>query len=144
MGTPFYLAPELCYEETCQPYSVKSDVWALGVILYELCALKKPFVAANETELYQKITNDKVAPIPRLNADLMGLINRLLNKNPSKRPTVRQIIDSDYVRNKAVMLKIELPKRVPTSRLGAVHLSQSTNLVLTIAKQSSEVRNLVS
>ena len=45
VGTPFYLAPELCYEETRQNYSVKSDIWALGVIVYELCALRKPFMA---------------------------------------------------------------------------------------------------
>lgn len=44
VGTPFYMAPELCYEDTRQPYSVKSDVWALGVIVYELCALRKPFM----------------------------------------------------------------------------------------------------
>ena len=44
VGTPFYLAPELLYEETRQSYSVKSDVWALGVIFYELCSLRKPFI----------------------------------------------------------------------------------------------------
>ena len=44
VGTPFYLAPELLYEETRQSYTVKSDVWALGVIFYEMCALRKPFI----------------------------------------------------------------------------------------------------
>ena len=43
VGTPFYLAPELIYEETRQPYTVKSDVWALGIILYEMSALRRPF-----------------------------------------------------------------------------------------------------
>ena len=33
VGTPFYLSPELCEE---RPYNVKSDVWALGCVLYEL------------------------------------------------------------------------------------------------------------
>jgi len=56
VGTPFYLAPELALSDEdlasadCRflPYTPKSDMWALGVILYEMCALRKPFVAASE------------------------------------------------------------------------------------------------
>ena len=36
VGTPFYLAPEICQDKPC---SKKTDVWALGVILFEICAL---------------------------------------------------------------------------------------------------------
>ena len=43
------------------PYTPKSDMWALGVILYEMCALRKPFVAQNEKELYKKIREGKIA-----------------------------------------------------------------------------------
>jgi NIMA (never in mitosis gene a)-related kinase len=74
VGTPFYLAPELLFSDTRQSYSVKSDVWALGVILYELCALKKPFLGANEEDLYIKIRDDKISPIPNLSKDLMDLL----------------------------------------------------------------------
>jgi NIMA (never in mitosis gene a)-related kinase len=45
VGTPYYLSPELCEG---QPYNHKSDVWALGVVLYELCTLKHPFDAQNQ------------------------------------------------------------------------------------------------
>lgn len=40
VGTPYYLSPEMVEGK---PYSTKADVWALGVILYHLCALKLPF-----------------------------------------------------------------------------------------------------
>ena len=44
MGTPYYLSPEIIKNE---PYNFKSDMWSLGVILYELCALKPPFNGNN-------------------------------------------------------------------------------------------------
>ena len=76
VGTPFYLAPELvenlCNDDSIDqsipknPYTPKSDMWALGVILYEMCALRKPFVAANEEELYKKIRETKPSNIPYL------------------------------------------------------------------------------
>ena len=42
IGTPYYLSPEIIERED---YTTKADIWALGVILYELCALKPPFDA---------------------------------------------------------------------------------------------------
>ena len=43
IGTPYYLAPEVINGE---PYGLKADVWSLGVLLYEMMALRKPFEAA--------------------------------------------------------------------------------------------------
>lgn len=45
VGTPYYLSPELCSD---RPYRDKSDVWALGVLLYECCTLRRPFEAMNQ------------------------------------------------------------------------------------------------
>lgn len=40
VGTPYYMSPEVCESK---PYTFKSDVWALGCVLYELCALEHAF-----------------------------------------------------------------------------------------------------
>ena len=47
VGTPYYMSPELCDNK---PYSFKSDVWAIGVVLYELATLKQPFDFGPEGE----------------------------------------------------------------------------------------------
>jgi serine/threonine protein kinase len=48
VGTPYYLSPELWKSNKC---TKKSDIWALGVILYELCCFQYPFPASNLEEL---------------------------------------------------------------------------------------------
>lgn len=52
VGTPYYMSPEVCQNH---PYTFKSDVWALGCILYELCTLKHAFAADNLLGLVYKI-----------------------------------------------------------------------------------------
>jgi NIMA (never in mitosis gene a)-related kinase len=63
VGTPYYMSPEICESK---PYSCKSDVWALGCVLYELCTLKHAFEANNLLGLVFKIVKDKQDPIPEI------------------------------------------------------------------------------
>ena len=44
IGTPYYLSPEIVHG---QSYDYKSDVWSIGVLLYEMCALQPPFNGSN-------------------------------------------------------------------------------------------------
>ena len=48
IGTPFYLSPEICQGRN---YNMKTDIWSLGCILYELCTLKHAFQAGNMNQL---------------------------------------------------------------------------------------------
>ena len=52
-GTPYYLSPELCMGRA---YSQPSDVWALGVLLFELLTLQRPFNGPNIGALVMKIS----------------------------------------------------------------------------------------
>ncbi|RHY26773.1 hypothetical protein DYB32_007313 [Aphanomyces invadans] len=58
VGTPYYMSPEVCESK---PYSYASDVWALGCVLYEVCALKHAFDAPNILMLIVKIIQHEVS-----------------------------------------------------------------------------------
>jgi NIMA (never in mitosis gene a)-related kinase len=60
-GTPFYASPEIWRDK---PYDFKSDVWSLGVIIYELCQLSVPFKADNIDDLYKKVCRGTYSAIP--------------------------------------------------------------------------------
>lgn len=60
--TPLYMSPERCSGSACDE---KSDVWALGVVLYECCTGKHPFMASNMPELASQINTCKPALISK-------------------------------------------------------------------------------
>jgi len=63
VGTPYYMSPELINELA---YDIKSDIWALGCLIYELCALKPPFEANTQATLALKIKTGKSPPLPKV------------------------------------------------------------------------------
>lgn len=97
IGTPYYLCPEICKGK---PYSWGSDIWAMGCILHELCALRVPFDGHDLKSLIQNITK---APTPKLPArysrPLQDLLNSVLNRNPNSRPEASDILEIPIVRD---------------------------------------------
>ncbi|KAG9331068.1 hypothetical protein JZ751_020289 [Albula glossodonta] len=90
VGTPCYISPELCEGK---PYNQKSDIWALGCVLYELASLKRAFEAANLPALVLKIMSGTFAPISdRYSPELRQLILNMLNLDPSNRPQLNEIM----------------------------------------------------
>eukprot|EP00440_Ansanella_granifera_P020545 gb/GFBE01022313.1/.p1 GENE.gb/GFBE01022313.1/~~gb/GFBE01022313.1/.p1 ORF type:complete len:661 (+),score=110.18 gb/GFBE01022313.1/:1-1983(+) len=90
IGTPYYLSPELCQEK---PYTFSSDIWAMGCILYELCALKVPFDAPNIPGLVQRIVKAPVPSVPATYSSFIkDLVAQMLNRNPNLRPSPDEIL----------------------------------------------------
>ena len=61
LGTPYYISPEIVENK---PYSIKTDIWSLGCVLYELCALRPPFDGKSLDFLCMKILKGKYRRIP--------------------------------------------------------------------------------
>ncbi|KAK7822969.1 hypothetical protein U0070_025786 [Myodes glareolus] len=90
VGTPYYVPPEI-WENL--PYNNKSDIWSLGCILYELCALKHPFQANSWKNLILKICQGPIPPLPALYSDkLHCLVKQMLKRSPSQRPSATTLL----------------------------------------------------
>lgn len=87
VGTPYYMSPEQMNDAA---YDVKSDIWSLGCILYELCALVPPFEATSQASLAIKINQGKINRLPsHYSDDLNKLIKAMLQLEPTKRPQTK-------------------------------------------------------
>ncbi|KAL4434036.1 hypothetical protein ABPG75_000477 [Micractinium tetrahymenae] len=109
IGTPFYLSPEICQEK---PYDAKSDIWALGVVLYECATRRHPFDAQSQPSLIMKILRGRYEPVLGLSTDLTAIINRCLSQAAARRPSAERLLSLPCVRAKAAELGIELPAAV--------------------------------
>jgi len=102
IGTPFYMSPELINNK---PYSYKSDIWGLGCVLYEIVNGQRAFDAQSLNGLALKIIKGHYTPVTsNCSGETKSLIKALLSKNPSHRPTLKEILHILHVR-----------RRIPTS-----------------------------
>ena len=97
IGTPYYFSPEIINGE---PYDYKTDIWSLGVVLYEMCCLKLPFEANNIAQLSIKIMKGNFAPIPsKYSKNMSDLIKRMLNIDKKLRPDISEVMQSSLMKN---------------------------------------------
>ena len=98
VGTPYYLSPEIVQSK---PYSFKSDIWSLGVVLYELAALKPPFDAPSLHFLAMKIVRGAFNPLPSsYSQEFKSLVGQLINTNERMRPDINQILAKPIIQNR--------------------------------------------
>ncbi|XP_068230212.1 serine/threonine-protein kinase Nek2-like [Palaemon carinicauda] len=90
VGTPYYMSPEVI---SGQEYNEKSDIWSLGCLIYELCALHTPFEATTHRQLADKIKEARYENIPmHYSNDLQDILSLLLMYEDFLRPTALMII----------------------------------------------------
>ena len=103
-GTPLYnCSPEICES---RPYNSATDMWGLGVVIYELLQLRLPFTGKrggkiNMIQLLNSVVNDNPDPLPsRYSRHLTRLVERhLLCKDHLRRPTAWQVLNLPFLTN---------------------------------------------
>jgi len=90
LGTPYYMSPEQVAQTG---YNEKSDIWSLGCLIYEMCALSPPFDATSHAALNLKIRAGKYPPIPsQYSTDMNRVIKWMLEVDQSQRPSTENLL----------------------------------------------------
>jgi serine/threonine-protein kinase len=99
LGTPQYCSPEQC---NGLDVGFASDLYSLGVVLYELLAGRPPHEAPTPLALFKKILVEEIPPIAAVRADvppsLVAVLNRLLQKEPAARYPSAEALAADLER----------------------------------------------
>jgi len=93
-GTVEYNAPETINEEN---HNQQVDVWAIGILLYELCKGSTPFKSANEIITKEKIKKGEYTIPKHFSSSLSQLIKQTLQKKADDRPSIDDILKSDWI-----------------------------------------------
>lgn len=147
MGTRPYMSPEqlggLREEITCA-----TDIWALGVVLYELLTQHRPFTSESEDELTKQIQSVE-PPSPRklrpqLDRDLETIVLKCLRKNPAERYVSAQALAVDlrlWLEQKPIVAKPEPWRQRLKKRVGKRALLAFLGLALALAVAAALLRN---
>ena len=108
-GTDGYMAPEIFKENG---YSFEVDVWAIGIIIYQLILGEVPFYGNDKKEIRKKIREvDYEFPENAIISNAAkDLIKQILVKDPNERPTLGEILQHDFFH-----LVRSIPKLLPIS-----------------------------
>ncbi|HEY3353696.1 MAG TPA: protein kinase [Polyangia bacterium] len=84
LGTPFYMSPEQIFGRATIDH--RADIWALGVIVHEALAGRRPFVGENLGQLVYAITAGHVPTLHAAPRPIARLVHRMLARDPARRP----------------------------------------------------------
>jgi len=103
-GTPYYASPEVWKDK---PYNLKSDIWSLGCVFYELIMLTTPFKAKSMKDLFIKVKKGEYPPIYNtFSPKFQIVIDNILRVKPEERPNTEDILNMPEIVDKIEELNI--------------------------------------
>lgn len=132
VGTVYYMAPEIFHY---QNYTNLVDIWAAGVVLYEMIMLKKPFDGMNTDIIKAKIINNEYEPVSdKTDERLRKLIRLCLEPDPKRRASATSILSLSFINERVLKLfenkllvdedlyktMIDISKKTPTESFNPI------------------------
>jgi serine/threonine protein kinase len=103
-GSPFYAPPEIVSNKDYEGKS--ADIWSLGILLYTMVTGSYPWSATNQTELFRQIKACDVTIPAALSQPLQQLLAAMLQRDPSRRPTIGEVLNSPWLpKSKEALLR---------------------------------------
>ena len=110
LGTPVYMSPE---QVMGRAVDGRSDLYSLGVILYELSTKKRPFGGNNLAAIFRAITQDTPAEPARIDSSISRELSELVMKSLNKRPDERLQTGKEMAEALKACLKVKKSKVLP-------------------------------
>lgn len=97
-GTLYYNAPEVLQQDRTGVDGVKADIWSLGITLHVLLSGTWPISSEDPEEIRALMSSGRLSFSECLTKDQFRFLSRLLQFNPVNRPTLQQILESEFLR----------------------------------------------
>lgn len=137
VGTPSYMSPE---QAMGNPVGTRSDIFAVGIVLYQLLTMKRPFVGDGHWAVQRQIIQDDPVPPsvqnPALDPVFDAIVFRALAKNPEERYPYARAFKEDLQRalagqaideDEATMLAVAVARARPPGETGAARGTRGAN-----------------
>uniref|UniRef100_A0A1I8G9L5 non-specific serine/threonine protein kinase n=1 Tax=Macrostomum lignano TaxID=282301 RepID=A0A1I8G9L5_9PLAT len=134
LGTPYFMSPELLKHEG---YNAKSDIWSVGCILYEMCALEHAFKGAGLMGILFSICGNPCPVIPdRYPPELQAVLEKMLAKDPQDRLSAREVLKEPFIREQMQSLREAVESQSGGNRQQQLLMEETIN--------EAESKNLLS
>ncbi|CAD8101080.1 unnamed protein product [Paramecium primaurelia] len=100
-GTPEYMPPEIVLSQTNKNYyngyDERVDIWAIGILLFELCNDTVPFRDTDRNRQQDRICRENIQFKEGQDQDLIDFIQKCLKKDPNQRATIQELLQQPYL-----------------------------------------------
>lgn len=115
IGTPYYMSPEIWRN---QQYDDRSDIWSLGCMIYELAALRPPFLGDSFPELKRNVLAGRYTPIPHVySSELATVIASMVNLSATSRPNAEELLANPQVEKRKGLVRNLVPEDIDNQQV---------------------------